>query len=83
MRINQRVLNVPAGIEELFMSAKEIPIEEIALQIVLSVGIIVIAAKYLGLLAKKISYLCRNQSVYRIYVGNRRYFDYVFCRVGD
>ena len=35
------------------MSAKEIPIEEIALQIVLSVGIIIIAAKYLGLLAKK------------------------------
>jgi len=37
------------------MSAKEIPIEEIALQIVLSVGIIIIAAKYLGLLAKKIN----------------------------
>ena len=37
------------------MSAKEIPIEEIALQIVLSIGIIVIAAKYLGLLAKKIN----------------------------
>ena len=43
------------GIKELFMSAKEIPIEEIALQIVLSVGIIIIAAKYLGLLAKKIN----------------------------
>ena len=38
------------------MSAKEIPIEEIALQIVLSVGIIIIAAKYLGLLAKKIGF---------------------------
>ena len=38
------------------MSAKEIPIEEIALQIVLSVGIIVIVAKYLGLLVKKIGF---------------------------
>ena len=37
------------------MSAKGIPIEEIALQIVLSIGIIVIAAKYLGLLAKKLN----------------------------
>lgn len=34
------------------MSAGKIPIGEIALQIVLSVGIIVIVAKYLGLLAK-------------------------------
>ena len=41
--------------KELFMSAKGIPIEEIALQIVLSIGIIVIAAKYLGLLAKKLN----------------------------
>lgn len=38
------------------MSAKEIPIEEIALHIVLSVGIIVIVAKYLGLLAKKVNF---------------------------
>ena len=38
------------------MSGKEVPIEDIALQIVLAVGIIVIAAKYLGLLAKKISF---------------------------
>jgi len=38
------------------MSAKEIPIEEITLQIVLSVGIIIITAKYLGLLAKKIGF---------------------------
>ena len=38
------------------MSAKEIPIEEIALQIVLSVGIIIIVAKYLGLLVKKIGF---------------------------
>ena len=37
------------------MSAGEIPIGEIALQIVLSVGIIVIVAKYLGLLAKKLN----------------------------
>ena len=37
------------------MSAAEIPIGEIALQIVLSVGIIVIVAKYLGLLAKKLN----------------------------
>ena len=36
------------------MPGKDIPIGDIALQIVLSVGIIVIAAKYLGLLAKKI-----------------------------
>lgn len=34
------------------MAAKEIPIGEISLQIVLSVGIIVIVAKYLGLRAK-------------------------------
>ena len=38
------------------MSAKEIPIEEITLQIVLSVGIIIIVAKYLGLLVKKIGF---------------------------
>ena len=38
------------------MPGKEIPIGDIALQIVLSVGIIVIAAKYLGLLAKKIGF---------------------------
>ena len=38
------------------MSAKEIPIDEITLQIVLSVGIIVIVAKYLGLLVKKIGF---------------------------
>ena len=38
------------------MPGKEIPIGDIALQIVLSVGIIVIAAKYLGLLAKKINF---------------------------
>ena len=38
------------------MSVKEIPIEEIALQIVLSIGIIIITAKYLGLLAKKIGF---------------------------
>jgi len=37
------------------MSAKEIPIEEIALQIILSVGVIIIAAKYLGLMAKKLN----------------------------
>lgn len=36
------------------MSAQELPIGDIALQIILSVGIIVITAKYLGLLAKKI-----------------------------
>ena len=38
------------------MPGKDIPIGDIALQIVLSVGIIVIAAKYLGLLAKKIGF---------------------------
>ncbi|EPF47909.1 hypothetical protein HMPREF1222_00170 [Treponema vincentii F0403] len=38
------------------MAAKEIPIGEISLQIVLSVGIIVIVAKYLGLRAKKINF---------------------------
>ena len=38
------------------MSAKEIPIEEIALQIILSVGIIIITAKHLGLLVKKIGF---------------------------
>jgi len=38
------------------MSAREIPIEDIALQIVLSVGIIIIAAKYFGLSAKKINF---------------------------
>ena len=38
------------------MPGKDIPIGDIALQIVLSVGIIVIAAKYLGLLAKKINF---------------------------
>ena len=36
------------------MSIKEIPIAEITLQIVLSVGIIVTVAKYFGLLAKKL-----------------------------